>query len=75
MALVAMIAASFASGAEHRMVQARERRVMMLSGLQKPQTAQFSEATRAKLRNRLRLLIRQLKLIDDEFDTQEIGGI
>lgn len=31
--------------------------------------AQFSEATRAKLRNRLRLLMRKLKLIDDEFGT------
>jgi hypothetical protein len=31
--------------------------------------AQFSEATPAKLRNRLRLLMRKLKLIDDEFGT------
>jgi hypothetical protein len=32
-------------------------------------TAQFSEATRAKLRNRLRLLMLKLKLIDDECGT------
>ena len=38
-------------------------------------TAQFSEATRAKLRNRLRLLMRKLKLIDGEFGTQKFGGI
>ncbi len=59
-ALVAMVAVSFVSGG-----------AMILSGLQKTakQTAQFSEATRAKLRNPLPLLMRKLKLIDDEFGT------
>jgi hypothetical protein len=31
------------------------------------ETAQFSEATRAKLRNRLRVLMGKVKLIHDEF--------
>ena len=64
------------------MVQARERRAMILSGLQQDgeaaffkianietfvETAQSGEATLAKSRNRLLLLMRQPKLIDDEF--------
>jgi hypothetical protein len=69
------------------MVQARERRAMVLIRASQDseaafleianaeaivEMAQFSEATRAKLRNRLGQLMGKFKLIDDEFGSKEL---
>jgi hypothetical protein len=59
--------AEFAAGGPHATGDAGKR-ARRQDPLQRAE-AQFSEATRAKLRNRLRLLMRKLKLIDDEFGT------
>jgi hypothetical protein len=96
---VAVFAVSFASGDRKFNGAARERRAMVLSRTSEEseaaffeianietivETAQFCEATRAKLRNRLRLLMEKLgceetiQQVGDGLDTatdDEFGGI